>query len=97
MISSNAFAQYHRKVLSVGKDLEFQKCSFQRRQNTDYSGVVQYSSASVNNRRSGTSVKLRLLKSKSFPLFPSLVTLPFVGVLSELLIDLYKETTNQYK
>jgi len=49
MFSSNAFAHYYRRVLSAGKDLEFQKFSFQRRQNTDYSGVVQYSSAPVIN------------------------------------------------
>jgi hypothetical protein len=29
MFSSSAFAQYRRRVLSAGKDLEFQNCSFQ--------------------------------------------------------------------
>ena len=77
MFSSDVFAQYRRSVLSASKDLEFQKCSSQRRQNTGYSdyGGLQYSSASADNRRRSTSVILRLLRPKSFPLYPSLITL----------------------
>jgi hypothetical protein len=41
---------------------------------------LQCSSAYADNRRRSTSVKIRVLRSKSFPLYPSLVTLPFVGV-----------------